>query len=173
MPAASCRGRLGRKGSYHLKARKAGYWSCTCVLAFFIAHPCREPRRTKRCRSFTRPDKYVTVFLPPYRFIRSGGTPVRRLRAVRSSCLCGICHTDSGTVMRSQRSAEAADGTLPPTYRLAPPPLPPSFRLTAPHGVPDPASSSGLAYGNVSGSGPRAFSFRTDREVPFLLLSLF
>ena len=27
---------LGRKGSYHVKAREAVHWGCTCVLALFI-----------------------------------------------------------------------------------------------------------------------------------------
>ena len=135
MPTASCRGRLERKGSYHLKARKAGWMGCTCALAFFIAHPRRGQRRTNRCRTFTRPDKYVTVFLPPYRFFRSGGTPVRLLRAMRSPCPYGFCRTSLGAVMRSWRSTEVADRTPLPAYRSASPWVPLSFRHTVLHGV--------------------------------------
>lgn len=86
--------RQGRKGSYRTKAREAGEWSCTCALAFFIAHPRREPRRTKRCRSFTRhpPD---SMLRPSSRLIDSSAS------AVPLSAASGRCG-------RRVRAADAA-----------------------------------------------------------------
>lgn len=63
MPRYVYRGGRGVRAAIVLRLGRPVGWGCTCALAFFIVHPCREPRRTNRCRSFTRhpPDSMLRL----------------------------------------------------------------------------------------------------------------
>ena len=80
--------------------------------------------------------QYVTASVPIYRFFRSGGNTVRRLRTVRSACLRNVSRTGSG-VMRSCRfPVVPVSRTLCLVCGDFSAPIPLSFRRTILHGVP-------------------------------------
>ena len=167
MPAASCRGRLGRKDSYQSKGSEGRSEGTVPAPSPFYSLSRRGKAQANRCPTLHPPRQYVTVFLPSYRIFRFGGNLTRRLRAERLLCPCGWCRTGPGTVSRSWRSTGAADGTPFPTYRFAPPWVFLSFRHTVLHGVPlFPDIPAVLADGWVSGAGFRALSFRAVRGAP-------
>lgn len=138
MPAASCRGRLGRKGSYRSKGsqgRSEGTVPAPSPFLLSVSPGAAQDEPMPRFLHSSSSRQYVTASVPIYRFFRSGGNPARRFRTVRSACPRNVSRTGSG-VMRSYRFPTPAGRTLHPVCRGGSAPIPLSFRRTIPHGVP-------------------------------------
>ena len=166
MPAALCRGRLGRKDSYHLKAREAGRWSCTCALAFFIPPPLAG---TGAGESMSLPSPVPTNMLRSFfRFtgLSTSAKPLSDASGRRKCpCPCRRRRTAPGA-MRSQHPSGSADkSTVPglPARSVADHGLFSSYRSARCPRFPRQALRFGLR--RVSGTGGRAFSFREGRRI--------
>ena len=168
MPAALCRGRLGRKNSYHLKARKAGRWSCTCALAFFISPPLAG---TGAGESMSLPSPVPTNMLRSlFRFtgLSTSAKPLSDASGRRRCpCPCSRRRTGPGA-MRSQHPSGSADkSTAPglPARTVANHGLFSSYRFARCPRFPRQVLRFGLR--RVSGAGGRAFSFRAAGRLRF------
>lgn len=59
MPRYTYRGGRGVRAATVLRLGRPVGWGCTCALAFFIIHPCRDQRRRTDVQAFTHPDNML------------------------------------------------------------------------------------------------------------------